>query len=91
MANPTETPLVELPPTWSTWREIPRVCLHRPFLMRTIRIALIVGTILFIINQLDVVLSGRATPFVWFKAGLTYFVPFCVSNYGLIVAARRKS
>lgn len=66
------------------------VCLHRPYLKRTVTIALIVGTILFTINQLDVVLSGKATARVWFKSGLTYFVPFCVSNYGLLVAAKRK-
>lgn len=89
MAEQLVVPPVEVAPTWSNWREIPKVCLHRPYLKRTIRIALIVGTILFTINQLDVVLSGHATPLVWFKSGLTYFVPFCVSNYGVLVAARR--
>lgn len=78
------------PPTWVTWRDVPAVCLHPPYLKRTIRIALVVGTILFAINQLDVVLGGRATPFVWLKVGLTYLVPFCVSNYGVLVAARRR-
>lgn len=53
------------------------------------RIAAIVGTILFTINQLDVVLSGRATVGVWLKVGLTYLVPFCVSNWGILVATRR--
>lgn len=78
------------PPIWSSWREIPGVCLYRPHLRKCILIALIVGTILFAINQLDVVLSGRATATVWFKSGLTFFVPFCVSNYGIIVACHRK-
>jgi hypothetical protein len=54
-----------------------------------VRIAAIVGTILFTINQLDVVLSGRATVGVWLKVGLTYLVPFCVSNWGILVATRR--
>lgn len=56
---------------------------------RTLRIALIVGTILFAINQLDVVLSGRATPLVWLKIGVTYLVPFVVSNVGVLIGARR--
>jgi hypothetical protein len=51
-------------------------------------VAVIVGTILFPINQLDVVLAGRATWVTWLKAGLTYLVPFFVSNYGVLVASR---
>jgi hypothetical protein len=26
---------------------------------------------------------------VWLKVGLTYLVPFCVSNWGILVATRR--
>ena len=51
---------------------------------------LVVGTILFAINQLDVVLAGAATPSVWIKAALTFAVPFCVSNYGILVATHRR-
>ena len=63
--------------------------LYRPHLRRTIVIALIVGTILFAINQLDVVLRGDATAAVWIKAAVTYLVPFSVSNAGVLVASRR--
>lgn len=77
------------PPTWSTWREVPPVVLHRPHLRQTVRIALAVGTVLFTINQLDVVVRGSATPVVWLKVALTYVVPFCVSNFGILIASRR--
>ena len=63
---------------------------YRPHLRRTIRIALVVGSVLFAINQLDVVLRGDATAFVWFKIGLTYVVPFCVSNAGILIATRTR-
>ena len=63
--------------------------LYRPHLRKTIGIAVLVGTILFAINQLDVVLRGAATPVVWLKVGLTYLVPFCVSNVGVLIASRR--
>jgi hypothetical protein len=76
--------------SWSTFSEALRVCALRPHLRNSIRIALIVGTILFSINQLDVVLAGRATLGVWLKGGLTYLVPFCVSNWGFWVATRRS-
>lgn len=62
--------------------------LYRPHLRTTVTIALIVGTVLFAINQLDVVLRGDATTAVWIKAGVTFLVPFCVSNAGVLVASR---
>ena len=64
--------------------------LYRPHLRRTIVISLIVGTILFAINQLDVVLRGDATAAVWIKAAVTYLVPFSVSNAGVLVASRHS-
>jgi len=48
-----------------------------------------VGTILFCINQLDVVVRGKATTVVWIKSAVTYLVPFCVSNMGVLVGSRR--
>ncbi len=75
-------------PQWHRSRDMPRVCLHPPNLRSTILVAMVVGTVLFGINQLDVVLSGQATAKTWLKAGLTYVVPFVVANYGLLLGAR---
>lgn len=61
---------------------------YRPHLRKTIRAALLVGTVIFAINQLDVVLAGDATSGTYLKATLTYFVPFAVSNYGILLATR---
>jgi len=63
------------------------VC-YRPHLRKTAIIALVVGTVLFCINQLDVVVRGDATTVVWIKAAITYLVPFAVSNAGVLVASR---
>lgn len=79
------------PPTWRRWREIGRVVLYRPYLKKTVRLALIVGSILFVINHLDEVLRGKATYVVWMKGVITYLVPFCVANLGVLIAARRES
>ena len=76
-------------PTWTSWRDASRVVLHPPHLRKTLRVALVVGTILFCINQLDVVLAGHATPRVWLKVCVTYVVPFVVSNLGLLIGLRR--
>jgi hypothetical protein len=62
----------------------------RPYLARTATVAVVVGTVLFAINQLDVVLEGRATNVTWLKIALTYLVPFLVSNYGVLTASRGR-
>jgi hypothetical protein len=76
------------PVSWSNSREALGVVRHH--LGRTLRITLLVGTILFVINQLDVVLRGDATAIVWLKSGITYLVPFVVSNVGVLVGSRRR-
>jgi hypothetical protein len=58
-------------------------------LKRTVATALIVGTILFAINQLNVVVDGDATSLVWVKTGVTYLVPFVVANVGVLIATHR--
>lgn len=73
---------------WTTWRDAVRVVCHGPHLRRTVTIAVVVGSVLFAINQLDVVLRGDATAATWIKGATTYLVPFAVSNYGLLVGTR---
>ncbi len=97
--DPTENsrdPVVVLPDpslaeltTWATAREALTVVLDRRHLVATTRIAAVVGTVLFAINQLDVVVTGRATPATWVKAAVTYLVPFTVANLGILTATRR--
>jgi hypothetical protein len=87
-----ENPPMSTPPaapTWTRWRDVPAVVFYPHHLKRTVAIALIVGTVLFGINQLDVVVRGDATAIVWIKVAVTYLVPFCVSNAGVLVASRR--
>ena len=49
---------------------------------RSLVVALIVGTVLNLINQGDAMLSGM--PIDLAKLLLTYLVPFCVSTYGAV-------
>jgi hypothetical protein len=79
------------PQAWATWREAARVCVHPPYLRRSVTVALVLGSILFVINQLDVVLGGHATSVTWLKVATTYLVPFCVSNFGILVATHRPA
>ncbi len=72
-------------------REALHICLRREHLRRTLRIALVVGTILILINQLDVIVKGDATTITWVKAALNYCVPFVVSNLGLLAGKRAEA
>ncbi len=76
--------------TWGRLAEIPWVCLDPRNLSQCIAAAVIVGTILFFINQADVVFAGRATAAMWVKIGLSYLVPFFVANYGIVIATRSR-
>jgi hypothetical protein len=77
--------------TWSTPREMVQLVLARQHLKRTLSVALIFGTVFFAMNQLGVILHGRATAAVWVKAALTYLTPLLVSNFGILSATRRPT
>jgi hypothetical protein len=47
---------------------------------RSLVVALVVGTVLNLINQGDALVSGA--PLNHWKIALTFIVPFCVSTYG---------
>lgn len=78
-------------PTWSSVPEAVSVVVHRPHLRMSLTTAVVVGTMLFAINQLDVVLAGDADLVVALKIALTYVVPFCVANVGMLTATRRRA
>ena len=50
--------------------------------------ALVVGTILTIINHWDLLIQGEIPPLI--KVGLTYCVPYCVTTWGAITGKRAK-
>jgi hypothetical protein len=68
-----------------------RICFRREHLRRTIAIGLVVGTILTLINQLDIIVKGDANTLTWIKCGLNYCVPFIVSNLGLLAGKRAEA
>jgi hypothetical protein len=49
---------------------------HPPLLRKAIATSLVVGTILVIINQVDLLLMNPVAPVLLWKVPLTYFVPF---------------
>jgi hypothetical protein len=69
-------------PRGADGREATAVVVWPAHLKKTALTAVVAGTILFAINQLNVVIDGHATTLVWAKTAVTYLVPFAVSNIG---------
>ena len=65
-------------------REALRRTFAWPALRRSLIVALLIGTVLNVINQGDALISGGEL--VLWKLLLTYFVPFAVASYGSYAA-----
>ena len=60
--------------------------------MRSLRVALVVGSVLALINYTDRALTGSLRVADWIKIGLTYLVPYSVSTYSAVkVIQQRRS
>lgn len=76
------------PPSWRTLSEALRVCAYRPNRRRIYFIALTVGTLLVVINQGGVVMSGNVDMATWVRIGADYLTPACVSTMGLLAGSK---
>jgi hypothetical protein len=63
---------------------------YPPLLRRSLGIAAIVGTVLLLINQGDILLRGQWAGALAWKVPLTYLVPFVVATWGALVNARTR-
>ena len=57
-----------------------RAVLRPPIVVRSLGVAVVVGTILNLINQGDRLVAGA--PLDWGKLVLTFIVPFLVASFG---------
>ena len=64
-----------------------RLALQRSVVKSALLVALVVGTLLNIINQGDAIFTS-STQIVWWKLVVTYLVPYFVSTYGALMAFR---
>ena len=62
---------------------------HRPMVRRSLMVAVVVGTILTLLNQGDVLFSGSWNGALYWKVPITYCVPFVVATYGALTNSRR--
>jgi hypothetical protein len=68
------------------------LCLVDPKLMPTaLRVAVVVGSLLFVINHGTAVLRREMTSERWTSVGLTYLMPYLVNIHGQYAHRSRKS
>lgn len=65
-----------------TLQEIVRYSVSNGVPRRSFILAIIVGTIINLINQGDFLMAGE--PLNWVKIGLSYILPYCVATYGAV-------
>jgi hypothetical protein len=84
------TPTVEVTNTRGSQRPFIAYCLERPTLLFSIRMALIVGTLLAVINHGQAIVTGHFTSDHLLPLLLTYCVPFSVAMYSQIQGKRQR-
>ena len=62
----------------------------RSMVFRAIKIALVVGCLLTMVNHIDEFLAGQFSVLMFVKVVLTFVVPFCVSIYSGAKARRDR-
>ena len=60
-------------------------------LVRALKVALFVGTILAFINHGEKILTLSLTGQDWFKVLLTYLVPYCVSTWSAVAVIKANA
>ncbi len=83
-------PSSESTPSRTRPRSLIAYCLERDTLLFSLKMALVVGTLLAAINHGQALLTGHFTPGELLPACLTYCVPFAVSMYSQVQGKRQR-
>ena len=66
------------------------LALRKSVIRRAIKIALVVGCILALINHGDRIIFQDMNPVDWLKILLTFCVPYCVSTVSSVLAIKQE-
>lgn len=75
---------------WNRPREAVGLLMSGATLRTCLPVALVVGTVLSLVNQADVVVQGMAGASVVLKVAVNYAVPFLTSSTGALLAVRQR-
>lgn len=63
-------------------------CLAQATVSMALRVSLVIGTVLNLINHFDILLGAPLTTTTGVQMALTYVVPYCVSTHGQVWGRR---
>ncbi|PSO49812.1 MAG: hypothetical protein BRC33_05500 [Cyanobacteria bacterium SW_9_44_58] len=69
--------------------EFGQALVNRKFAPSALRVALIIGTLLFVINHGSALVQGKMSRSRWGSAMLTYLVPYAVNIHGQLMSQKR--
>ncbi|MDH3689508.1 MAG: nitrate/nitrite transporter NrtS [Gammaproteobacteria bacterium] len=72
-------------------REWLEIAFRRSVCVRAVKVGLLVGTILMVINHGDALLNGSVSAATALKIFLTYLVPYMVSTYASVCVIRQPN
>jgi hypothetical protein len=75
---------------WTRPRDAVRQLLSGATASTCLPVALVVGTVLSLVNQADVIVQGTAGAAVVLKVLANYAIPFVTSSTGALLAVRRR-
>jgi hypothetical protein len=75
-------------PTWVSYRDAALLFLRGATLPTAVRLSLLVGTWLSLMNQGRPIIDGHPP---WVKLALNYLTPFAVASVGYLAARRRRN
>jgi len=85
--NGSDRARVPVPP-WASPLDACRLILRGVTFRTCAQVALVVGTILTIVNQGSVIVGGDASLVTWVRVCVNYLVPFVVSSIGYLAPFR---
>jgi len=71
--------------------KISRNLTAKEFRGTALRVATVVGSVLFMINHGSTAMAQDMSRSRWLSAGLTYLVPYCVSVHGQCSSRKRRA
>jgi hypothetical protein len=77
-------------PVWTRPVEAVALVLRGHTARVAIPVAAVVGTVISVVNQGDVVITGQATAITWVRVVVNYVVPFIVASVAYLSACRGR-
>lgn len=76
---------------WTTWGQASVLILRGVTFPTAVRVALVVGTVLSVVNQGEVFLHGDQTAATYVRVVFNYLIPYTVASIGYLAPFRERA